>query len=123
MNQTSESKVAYNDELGPMIEVPIKLRMPKNLYEVWKDITTNYVGWGEPWRKEGFEADVNWEVLRLYCGYLRDNSIALTDEAITEKTLTKILIKHKIDIKFLDKANCDANLIEAMLLQKGESLL
>jgi len=115
---TTEVKdYTYHDELGPIIEVPIKLRIPKVLYEVWQDITTKYVGWDVVERKDGFEADLNWALLRLYIGYLTANKLVFP-EHLTSGTLDRILKQHGIDTEFLDKADGDAGYVEALLLNK-----
>lgn len=121
MNQTSESKVAYNNELGPMIEVPIKLRIPKNLYEFWEDVASNYSGWYDDIKAlKGFASDCNFTILRMYIQYITDSDIVMK-EAIGERTVERLKKKHQIDEEFLAKVESNLDYVSAMILQGKES--
>jgi hypothetical protein len=119
-NNQTESKVAYNNELGPMIEVPIKLRIPKNLYEFWEDIASNYPGWYQYEQLKGFANDCNITILRMYMQYITESTIVL-EEGIGRLTVEKLKKKHNIDSEFLLKVESNLDYVDAMILQGKES--
>ena len=75
---TAGPDYTYHDELGPIVKVPVNLCIPKNLYDIWNEIATRHPGWAPDGKNNrGFEYEVNWEILRLYMGYLSSNEIVL----------------------------------------------
>lgn len=113
---TVEQDFSYRGELGPVIEVPVKLRIPKNLYDIWNEITSKHPGWApDRENNRGFEYEVNWEILKLYMNYLGDGNEIVMYEAIGKSVTQHLLAKYNIDTAFLQKVDSDHDYIMGIL--------